>query len=151
MKDVAAGPTPQFLKGLAEIIQHLLIDEFEFACGCHSINKAGNAIDYLAKTLFALAEGFLGPLPVFDLSCNAIPANHAPTGIPQRLSSGTKPPIDVIEPAHTLVYFTRLAGFDGVQPRLLRSLNILGMEYVSPPKTYQVLLALGGKIQNALI
>src|SRR4029077_7889676 len=37
MKDVAAGPALQFLKCLAEIIQILLIDEFEFACGCQSM------------------------------------------------------------------------------------------------------------------
>src|SRR5258707_12338324 len=38
-----------------------------------------------------------------------------------------------------------------MKPCLLRCLNILGMEYLSPPKTYQILWALGGKVQNALI
>src|SRR5260370_35816629 len=106
MNTVAAETFSQFLHGAPPIIQALLIDEFEFAFRRHSINKAGNAIDYLAKTLFALAEGFLGPLPLFDLSCNALPPNHAPTGIPQRLGTGTEPAIDIIEPPHTLAYLT---------------------------------------------
>ena len=151
MKDVVAGPTPDLLKSFAEIFQILLIDEFDFACRCQSMNKSGNAIDDQAKIEFARTQGFLGALPVFNVSGYTIPANHATTGTPQGLSCRTKPAIDVIEPAHTLVYFTRLTGFDGMQPCLFRSLDILGMEYVSPSKTHQVLLAFGGEVQNALI
>ena len=38
-----------------------------------------------------------------------------------------------------------------MQPRLFRSLNILGVEYVSPSKSHQVLQSYPGEIQNALI
>src|ERR1700720_2807329 len=38
-----------------------------------------------------------------------------------------------------------------MQPRIFRSLNILGMEYVSPSKSHQVLQSYPGEIQNALI
>src|SRR5258708_11373695 len=151
MNDVGVGPTFQFFKCLAGIIQALLTDEFEFALRPHSKNKAGNAVDDQAKTLFACAEALLSPLPVFNFSGNTIPANYADSRIPQGLSSSMKPAIYVIEPAHTLVYFTRLTGFDGMQPRLFRALNILGMEYVGPSKTHQVLLTFASKVQNALI
>src|SRR6202040_2455179 len=77
MKDVAAGPALQFLKCLAEIIQILLIDEFEFACGCQSVNKAGNAIYNHAKVEFARTQGFLGTLAVVNIRGNTIPADHA--------------------------------------------------------------------------
>src|SRR5260370_6407487 len=59
--------------------------------------------------------------------------------------------MDVTEPAHTLVYIARLAGLDRMQPRLFRSLYILGMEYISPSKSHQVLQSYPGEIQNGLI
>ena len=151
MNGVRGGPTFQFVMALAEIIQDLLTDEFVLAFRRHSINEPGNAVDDQARIEFALAEAFLSALPVFNVSGNAIPANHATTVIAQGLSIGTKPAIDVIEPAHTLFYFTRLTGFDGMQPRLFRSLDVLGMEYFSPSKTHQVLQAFASEVQYALI
>src|SRR5260370_1248418 len=74
MKDVAAGPIPQFLKGLAKIIQILLIDELEFAGRGQSMDKAGNAIDDQAKILFAPPPAFLCALPVFLLTAYTFPA-----------------------------------------------------------------------------
>src|SRR5882757_2726513 len=38
-----------------------------------------------------------------------------------------------------------------MQPRVFRSLNILGVEYVSPSKSRQLLQSNPGEIQNALI
>src|SRR4029077_20984851 len=63
MNNVGVGPTFQFFKCLAGIIEALLTDKFEFALRPHSKNKAGNAVDDQAKAVFARAEGFLGPLP----------------------------------------------------------------------------------------
>ncbi len=60
MNDVGSGPTFQFVKRYAKIIQALLIDEFEFSRGRRSINKAGNAIDDQAKTFFTRAQGVVG-------------------------------------------------------------------------------------------
>src|ERR1700732_4284732 len=151
MNGVRGGPTFQFLMALAETIQDLLIDEFGLAFRRHRINEPGNAMDDQARIAFARTQGFLSALPVFDVMGNTIPANHATTVISQGLSSRAKPAIDVIEPAHALVYVTRLTGFDGMQPCLFRSLDILGMEYFSPSKTHQVLHAFGGVVQNALI
>src|SRR5260370_33568403 len=151
MNDVAGGPTLQFLRRLAEIFQDLVVEELKFPCRTHGAYEPGNAIDDHAQIVFALAESFLGALPVFNISGNTIPANHAATVIPQGLSIGTKPAIDVIEPAHTLVYITRLTSLDGMQPCRSRSLDILGMEYVSPSKPHQVLQAFAGVVQNSLI
>ena len=82
MDDIRGLPTFQLVERLSKIIQALLTGELEFAFRRHSINEAGNAIDDLAKTLFALAEAFLSPLPVLNVSGNTIPANHATTVIP---------------------------------------------------------------------
>src|SRR5712671_2538478 len=120
MDDVRGLPTLHFFEGLAVIIKPSLIGEFEFTGWTHRSHEAWNAGNRQAKTLFARAQGVLGSLPVFNLSGNTIPANHATTVIAQGLSIGTKPAIDVIEPAHTLVYFARLTGFHGVQPCLFR-------------------------------
>src|SRR5438034_75507 len=81
------------------------------------------AIDDQAQIEFAFAEAFLSALPVFNVNGNAIPANHATTVIPQGLSGGAKPAIDVIEPAHTLLYVARLTSFNGMQPCPFRSLD----------------------------
>src|SRR5271155_1927251 len=151
MNNVGGSPTFQFVKRHAKIIQALLIDEFEFAFRRHGINKAGNAIDDQAKTLFARANSFLSTLPVFNVSGNTVPANHATTVVQQRLSDGTKPAIDVIEPTHTLVYNARFTSFDRMQPCCFRSLDILGMEHVSPSKAHQVLLAFAGVVHDAPI
>src|SRR5580765_5857264 len=62
MNDVGVGPTFQFFKCLAGIIQALLTDEFEFALRPHGKNKARNAVDDQAKTLFAPAQRLLGML-----------------------------------------------------------------------------------------
>ena len=75
MKNIAAGPTLQFLKGLAEIVQIFLIDEFDFAGRRQSMNQAGNAIEDQAKTLFARAQGFLDALPVVNIRMQGIPAD----------------------------------------------------------------------------
>jgi hypothetical protein len=56
MNSVGAGPTFQFVKRPARIIQALLTDEFDRQ------NKTGNVIDDLAKTLFAPAQGLFGML-----------------------------------------------------------------------------------------
>src|SRR5229473_510930 len=61
MNNVGGGPTFQFVKRLARIIQALLTDEFEFASRRHSKNEAGNAIDDQAKTLFALRQKSFTP------------------------------------------------------------------------------------------
>jgi hypothetical protein len=147
MNNVGGGPTLQFVKRLARVIQALLTDEFEFSFRRHSKNKARNVIDDQAKIEFALAKAFLSALPVFNVSGNTVPANYVTTVIPQGLSSGTEPAIDVIEPPHTLLDVTRLTGFDGMQPCLFRSLDVLGMEYFSPSKTHQVLQAFAGVVQ----
>ncbi len=78
MNNVRGGPTFQFVKRQAKIIQTLLTDEFEFAFRCHSKNKAGNAIDDQAKTLFALRQKSFTPAELFfrllalDALCDAI-------------------------------------------------------------------------------
>ncbi len=65
MSNAGDGPTFQLVKGLAKIVQGLLTDEFDFTSCRPRINKAGNAINDQAKTLFARAQGFLGALSVF--------------------------------------------------------------------------------------
>src|SRR5260370_42332928 len=62
MNGVRGGPIFQFFMALAEIIQDLLIDEFDFAFRRQSTNKAGNTIDDQAKTLFAYTQARLGML-----------------------------------------------------------------------------------------
>ena len=76
------------------------------------MNKAGNAIDDHAQIVFARTQGFLGALPVFNVGGNAIPANHATTVIPQRLSSRYETSDRCYRTAHTLVNITWLTGFD---------------------------------------
>src|SRR5258707_1385877 len=151
MNGIACGPILQFLRRPAKIFQDLAIKKFDLACRTHGTHEPWNGVDDMAKIDFARTQGFLGALPLFNVSGNTIPANHATTGIPKRLGNGTKPAIDVIEPAHTLFYVTRLTGFDGMQPCLFRSLDILWMEDVSPSKTHQVLLAFAGVVHDAPI
>ena len=62
MNNVGGGPTFQFVKRHAKVIQALLTDEFEFALRRHSNDKAGDAIDNQAKTLFTRAYVLLGML-----------------------------------------------------------------------------------------
>src|ERR1700730_14823107 len=118
MKDVVTRPIPQFLKSLDEIIEVLLIDEFEFASGRQSMNKAGNTIDHHAKIEFAHTQGFLRTLAVVNIRGNTIPADHATIAISKGLSISAKPPIDVVEPTHTLFNVTLFTCFDGMQPCL---------------------------------
>src|ERR1700682_6196532 len=78
MNNVGGAPSFQFVKRHAEIIEALLTDEFELAFGCHSNNKAGNAINDQAKTLFAIRQkSFTLPelffrLLALDALCDAI-------------------------------------------------------------------------------
>jgi hypothetical protein len=53
MNYVGGGPTFQFVKTHAKVTEALLTDEFEFTLRRHSNDKAGDAIDNQAKTLFA--------------------------------------------------------------------------------------------------
>src|SRR5258708_12838356 len=73
MNNVGVGPTFQFFKCLAGIIQALLTDEFEFALRPHSKNKAGNAVDDQAKTFFAAPHPSLPPLPPSTLPPTTTP------------------------------------------------------------------------------
>src|SRR4029077_6037658 len=66
-------------------------------------------------------------------------------------SVGSKPAIGVVKPPNALVYVARLAGLDGMEPRLFCSLNIFGMENVCPSATPQALQGHPGEIQDALI
>src|SRR6267154_6598685 len=66
MNNVGVGPTFQFFKCLAGIIQALLTDVFEFAIRPHGKNKAGNAIDDQTKIELARSQTFLSALPIFD-------------------------------------------------------------------------------------
>ena len=78
MNDVIGSPAFQFVKRLAEIIQDLPIEKFGFTFRCRSMNKAGNAIDDQAKTLFALHQKSFTPPELFfrllalDALCDAI-------------------------------------------------------------------------------
>src|ERR1035438_361838 len=53
------APIFQLLKGLARVIQDLLINSLDLTRRGHRTNHAWNAIDDQAKTLFARAEGIL--------------------------------------------------------------------------------------------
>ena len=59
MNDVGSGPTLQFVKRFATIIQALLVDEFEFSRRAHGTHESWNAIDDQAKTFLARAQVFL--------------------------------------------------------------------------------------------
>src|SRR6266436_758398 len=67
------GPLLQFRNSLAEVTQHLLINEFDLAVLSHRPDKAGNSIDNLPKVLFARAERILSPLPVVNVSQHHVP------------------------------------------------------------------------------
>src|SRR5712672_2266251 len=62
MNNVGVGPTFQYFKSLAGIIQALLTKKFEFPLRPLSKYKAGNAVDDQAKTLFACVQGLFGML-----------------------------------------------------------------------------------------
>src|SRR5260370_10729931 len=128
MKDVAAGPTPQFLKGLAEIIQVLLIDEFEFACRGQSMNKAGNAIDDHAKIQFARTKGFLGTLPIVNIGKHDAPADNAPLGVPQGLAAAMEPAEYAVCTFGSVFRIIWQPGFDRAAPKGNHTLAIVRMD-----------------------
>src|SRR3989442_12643661 len=76
MNKIGGGPTFQLVERLSKIIQALLTGELEFAFRRHSINQAVNAIDDLAKTLFARAQALLSQLPGLDVRRITHPQSH---------------------------------------------------------------------------
>src|SRR5258707_2033848 len=63
MCNAGDGPTFQFAKRFAKIIQSLLTGKFDFAFCRPGINEPGNAIDDQAQIELALAQACVGALP----------------------------------------------------------------------------------------
>jgi hypothetical protein len=67
MNEVVGSPTFWFVECLAEIIQDLPIDEFQFAFRCRSMHQPWNAIDDQAQIEFTGTQGFFDALPVVNI------------------------------------------------------------------------------------
>src|SRR5215813_4223620 len=74
-------PVLQFINSSAEVVQHLLISEFNFACCIHCPNEARNRVDDLTKLLLARAYGCFSNLPVVNVGQQHIPVGDATIGV----------------------------------------------------------------------
>src|SRR5260370_281088 len=83
MNNVGGGPTFQFVKGFAVIIQVLLTDEFEFAFGCQSMNKAGYVFLMLPRTPRSTVLPYTALFRSVNIRMEGIPADDATFRVPQ--------------------------------------------------------------------
>src|ERR1700730_14963016 len=137
MNEARGGPTIQFFNRLAEILQDLLTDEFVLAFRREGNNKAGDAIDYPAKILFARAHGFLSTLPVVNIRLQGIPADDASFRISPGESAYVEPAIYAIGTTDTVLRVIRTLGFDRASPRGQHARKVIGMNDVGGGPTLQ--------------
>src|ERR1700722_9783892 len=124
---VERGPILQFVKRLAEETDDLLTDKFDLPRRGHGEDQPGNAIDDHAKVVFADADGFFRPLPVFDVAQQGIPADDAAAQVPQGKRARMEPTEYAVFAAETELGVQRYSGFHGTGPQFHRRRKIVRM------------------------
>ncbi len=131
MNVVAGVPILQFLNRLAEIFQHLPVDEFDLARRTRGGNKPGNAVDDQAQALLIRPEGILGALPVVDVGQQHVPAGDTAARVSHGESARLEPPVHAIGTPLAELEKIRLPGFDRAPPRVDDARKVIRMDGVA--------------------
>ena len=108
MNCVVRPPLPELLERLAEVLEHLAVDDFDVTGCAQECDQPRDAVDDQTRFALAFAQGLLGALALVDVDEQVVPADDVAVRIPERKSARLKPAVDAIETSST--YF-ELEGF----------------------------------------
>src|SRR6266853_2428449 len=145
------GPLLQFRKSLAEVTQHLLINEFDLAVFGHRPDKARNSIDNLPKVLFARAERIFSPLPVVNVSQHHVPVGDLTFCVSRGESARLEPAVNAVGTPLAKLQLIRFPRLDRVSPHLDHARKVIRMDSIARRPILQVPNRLSEEFQDSAI
>src|SRR5713226_5311596 len=151
MDEVVGGPTLQFLRCPAEILQELAVEELGLTRGIHGRHEPGNGIDDQAKTLFTRAQGFLDALPVVNIGPQGIPADYTALSVPPGERADMEPAVYAIGTTDTVLKVMGMPRFHRVSPRGRQARKVIRVNDIRSGPIFQFVERLATIIQALLI